>query len=341
LHYLNQFFGGIGGEERADTRLRVRDGPVGPGVELQRLLRHEARVVATLIAGDNYVHEHAERVADEAMQIAQAYQPHVLVAGPAFGSGRYGLACGLIGRSLQERLGVPAVTAMAPDNPAADLHRRWMFILPTGPTAADMRRALAALAPFALRLARGETIGPAKREGYLPRGPRRNELLERSAAERVLAMLHAKLAGRPFRTEIPLQPFEQVEPAPPIANLAQACLALVTECGLVPSGNPDRLRSSGATSWARYPLGPALDPAGVEVSDGGYDTSFARADPNRVLPVDALRRLERDGVFGRLHDAYFVTTGNNTPVARCAEFGRQIAQELRAAGVQGVVLPAT
>jgi len=30
VHYLNQFFGGLGGEEMAGTALESRDGAVGP-----------------------------------------------------------------------------------------------------------------------------------------------------------------------------------------------------------------------------------------------------------------------------------------------------------------------
>ena len=53
VHYLNQFFGGIGGEERARTPLEVREEPVGPGRALQQALRAEGTVVATLICGDD------------------------------------------------------------------------------------------------------------------------------------------------------------------------------------------------------------------------------------------------------------------------------------------------
>jgi betaine reductase len=35
LHYLNQFFGGIGAEEEAHTPIQIQDGPVGPGRLLQ------------------------------------------------------------------------------------------------------------------------------------------------------------------------------------------------------------------------------------------------------------------------------------------------------------------
>jgi len=37
-HYLNQFFGGIGGEEHAGAAPILRDGPVGPGAMLQQCL---------------------------------------------------------------------------------------------------------------------------------------------------------------------------------------------------------------------------------------------------------------------------------------------------------------
>ena len=32
LHYINQFYGGIGGEDKASVGLSTKDGPVGPGM---------------------------------------------------------------------------------------------------------------------------------------------------------------------------------------------------------------------------------------------------------------------------------------------------------------------
>ncbi len=52
-HYLNQFFGGIGGEEHAGTAPVLRAGPVGPGVLLQQCLDSEATIAGTVICGDN------------------------------------------------------------------------------------------------------------------------------------------------------------------------------------------------------------------------------------------------------------------------------------------------
>jgi len=58
VHYLNQFFGGIGAEEQAGIPLEARDVAVGPGKLLEELLGGGTEVVMTLICGDNYAVEH-------------------------------------------------------------------------------------------------------------------------------------------------------------------------------------------------------------------------------------------------------------------------------------------
>ena len=63
-HYLNQFFAGIGGEEHADVGVSVRGEPVGPGRALQAALGEEARVVATIVCGDNHIAERGEEAVE-------------------------------------------------------------------------------------------------------------------------------------------------------------------------------------------------------------------------------------------------------------------------------------
>ena len=57
--------------------------------------------------------------------------------------------------------------------------------------------------------------------------------------------------------------------------------------------------------------------------------------------LDAVRAFEREGRIGRVHDAFYTTTGNGTPVASSTRFGGEIASELRDAGVQAVLLSGT
>ncbi len=58
VHYLNQFFGQIGGEDKTDTEPLKRDGAVGPGLLFQGIFGQEAEIVGTVICGDNYFNEH-------------------------------------------------------------------------------------------------------------------------------------------------------------------------------------------------------------------------------------------------------------------------------------------
>lgn len=342
VHYLNQFFAGLGGEEQADLAPRAAPGPCGPGLALQAALGERAAIVGTVLCGDSYAAERTDDALAELLPLVASFEPDVLVAGPAFGSGRYGLACGALCAAVQERLGRPAIAAMHPDNPGVALYRRQVVIVPTSQHAAGMRDALACLAPLALRLAAGEPLGPAAVDGYLPRGIRRNVRTDRPAPERAVDMLLAKLAGQPFTTEVALPSYERVPP-PPVADLRQATLLVATEGGLVPRGNPDRLEWVRATKWLRYPLDTqaALAPGDYEISHGGYDASFASADPHCIVPLDALREAEAAGLFGRLHGEYFVTAGNHGVLSVMARHGREMAAAARAAGADAVLLVAT
>ena len=61
VHYLNQFYGQIGGEEFADQEPILREGIVGPGTGLQAVLGEKAEIVATIICGDNYFADDHDR----------------------------------------------------------------------------------------------------------------------------------------------------------------------------------------------------------------------------------------------------------------------------------------
>lgn len=347
VHYVNQFFGGFGGEEEADLPPRLEEGARGPG-RLLETLAPDVEVWVTVVCGDNYAAQQPERAAEEicaalaAREKSRGERPDLLLAGPAFGAGRYGLACGAVCRGVRERLGIPALAGMHPDNPGADAHRREVVVVGTAADVMGMRDALEAMLRAGRKLLQGEALDP-QRDGTLPQGRRRNVEAEKTGAERAVAMLLAKLRGEPFVTEYRLPVFDRVAPAPPLDDPASATIALVTSGGIVPRGNPDRIEAASASKFAAYSL-QGLDGLTAEThqtAHGGYDPTFANADPNRVLPVDEMRALERAGRIGRLHERYYVTVGNGTSVEQARRFGREIAARLVADGVQAVILTST
>ena len=342
VHYVNQFFGGVGGEDQAHVGVTVRTGAVGPGRVLETALGDGARVEATIICGDNFANERGDELARALASELDRLKPDVLVAGPAFASGRYGLACAHVCKVAQDR-GVAAITAMHPENPGASSARRGLYIVPTGASTTSMQAALAALAPLARRLARHEALGPAEVDGYLPRGQRRVHDRGRPGYERALDMLLDKLHGRPFVSEVPFHAPDRVTPAAPIADLSRAAIAMVTTGGLVKKGNPDRQVAANATRYHRHSVKEleALTPEGWEAYHAGYFNHIVNKNPNYILPLSFLRDLEGKGQIGRVHEWMYALPGVSTPVAMARELGRSIAEDLRAARVDGVLLVAT
>ncbi len=342
VHYLNQFFGQIGGEDKAGIAPFDKPGHVGPGMALAAAFGDEAEIVGTVICGDTYFGENMEKATEEVVALIEKYKPDLLVAGPAFNAGRYGTACGAVCAAVAEKFGIPVVTGMYPENPGVDMFRKNAYIIETGDSAAGMRKAVPQMAKLALKLAKGEPTDPAT-DGYLSRGIRENYFAEKRGSERAVEMLVKKLSDKDFVTEYPMPEFDRVEPNPPIADLSKATIALVTSGGIVPKGNPDHIESSSASKFGKYDLEgvEALTSETHETAHGGYDPVYANADPNRVLPVDVMRDLEREGVIGKLHRYFYTTVGNGTSVANAKKYAAAIAKELVEAGVNGVILTST
>ena len=99
VHYLNQFFGGLGGEDVAGMGLESRDGAVGPGKLLEQLFGSDCRVVTTLVCGDNYAVENQEALTAEVLEKVRAVDADFFVAGPCFLAGALRYCCGLAVRS--------------------------------------------------------------------------------------------------------------------------------------------------------------------------------------------------------------------------------------------------
>lgn len=340
-HYLNQFFAGVGGEELARTPPSIREGAVGPGRLLQSLLGSEGAVASTLVCGDNFFNEQPETAAEAVRGWLWDVRPDIVVAGPAFAAGRYGRACAEVCRLADEER-IPAVTGMHPENPGVLTYRQ-AYVVATGDSATDMSRVLTAMVSLARKLGGRVPLGPAEEEGYLPRGVRRPGRRARPGAERAVAMLVARMQGEPFRTELMVEPYEAVAPAPPLPALGRATIAVVTTGAIVPKGNPDHLKRCSETRWVRYDLGsrPVLTSEEFECVHGGFFNAIASENPHVVLPLDVLRDLQREGWIGRLVDFYCTTTGNDQRLSDCRRNGEEIAEMLRRERVDGVLLVAT
>jgi glycine reductase len=174
-------------------------------------------------------------------------------------------------------------------------------------------------------------------------GVRVNFFEKERGAKRAVDMMIKKLADMPFTTEYPMPSFDRVAPNPAIKDLSKATIALCTSGGIVPKGNPDHIESSSASHYGEYNIAEfdVLTSESHETAHGGYDPVYANQDPNRVLPVDVLREMEKAGKIGKLHDFFYTTVGNGTAVASAKGFAAEYAQKLLAAGVDAVIMTST
>src|SRR5207253_9904694 len=137
---------GIGGEDKADSPVGVFEEAAGAARGLQSQLGENGKVVATIYFGDNYFHEHKDEAKDAIVREIERLEPDIVVAGPAFNAGRYGLAAAEICQAVAQHLGLRCVMGMEPENPGVVAYREYrnekVFLLPTAESAAGMARAL-------------------------------------------------------------------------------------------------------------------------------------------------------------------------------------------------------
>ena len=205
-----------------------------------------------------------------------------------------------------------------------------------------MGKAVPVMASIILRQMKGEKLGTPKEEGYIERGVRVNKFYDEVGAERAVKMLISKLKGEKFETEYAMPVFDRVEPRPALNDVSKATIALVTSGGIVPFGNPDHIAASSAQNYGEYNIAGVEDlkQGEYQTAHGGYDQTYANEDPDRVLPVDVMRKLEKEHKIGKLYDFFYTTVGNGTGVANAKRFGTEIGQKLHGK-VDAVILTST
>jgi glycine reductase len=343
VHYLNQFFGAIGAEEQAGIPLETRGVAVGPGKLLEQLLGDGSQVVMTLICGDNYAVEHEPELVADVVEKVSAASADLFVAGPCFEAGRYGMAAGAVCAAVHSQIGIPVITGMSVENPGVDLYRDALYIIDSGTNTARMRDVLGKMAALGKKLVGKAPIGLPAKEGYVCRGLLRDQVVEQTAAQRLVEMLVAKVRGEPFESEMASTSFEPVPMPSGLKDLSKARVMLITDGGLVPKGNPDKIYGTAATRWGSYSIEGCDDLRGeeYEISHGGYDSRFVQEDPDRLVPLDALREMEKSGVIGKLHDEFISTSGRANPLSNTRRLGREMAAKAKQEGVDAVILTST
>lgn len=343
VHYVNQFYAGIGGEEKADITPELREGTVPTGEALNKAWAGEAEITHTIVCGDSYFGENMDKASAEIMEMVKSVGADMFIAGPAFNAGRYGVACGTIATNVKNTLGIPVLTGMYVENPGVDMYKTQIYIVATKDSGAGMRDAIKKMAPLALKLARNEKIEASCVEGYIPNGVRVNLFEKECGAVRAVKMLIAKLNDKPYVTEFPMPDFDRVEPNPAILDMSKATVALCTSGGSVPKGNPDRIESSSASHYGEYDITGVMSMDGEhwETAHGGYDPVYINEDGNRCLPVDVLREMEASGRIGKLHNKFYSTVGNGTAVLSSKAFAEEYAKKMVDDGVDCVIMTST
>jgi glycine reductase len=333
----------MGGEEAAGASLEEREGAVGPGRLFEELMGEDAKIATTLVCGDNYAVEHQHEVVSAVVAKVRKARAELFVAGPCFEAGRYGMAAGAVCNAVLSELGIPAITGMDEENPGTDLYRESLYIIDSGPSVAGMRNAMEKMAGLGRKMINGEKIGLPAAEGYIPRGLIRDEFVEETAGKRLVDMLLAKIKGEPFESEMISTSFEPVPMPAAVKEVSKAKIMVITDGGLVPKGNPDNIEGRAATRWGVYNWEGLHELKGedYEISHGGYDPRFVQDDPHRLVPLDALRELEKEGEIGELHGEFISTSGLVNPLSNTRRMGREMVDKVKKEGIDAVILTST
>jgi len=156
-------------------------------------------------------------------------------------------------------------------------------------------------------------------------------------------MLLAKMNGQQGVSELEMPKRAVGKPAPALRDLSLSKIAMVTSGGVVPAGNPDRIPTGRSKQPFRYDISDldTLPKGKFEAYHFGYDPQYVNEDPNRGLPLDVLRDMEKEGKIAVLHNEFYTVAGAGSYVEDCTKIGTQIAKEFKDSKVDGVVLTST
>ncbi len=349
VHYINQFFAGVGGEDQADYEPTLLK-ELAPQSKLLNDKLEGACVTHTIVCGDNYFGENTEDAKSRIVELLKDVDFDIFVAGPAFRAGRYGFACGGASMAVKQAFDVDIYTSMNEENPGVEMWKKSMYVFKGGASAAKTKDDVLCLANAINRVVAGETLKTASQENFFTRGKRHIDFTPiEMASKRAVDMIVAKTTKQSFETELPIPDNDLVPIAPAIEDLSKIKVAIVTSGGIVPVDNPDRIQSASATRWGMYDISKSDRLAGKDDTSkviyktihAGFDPAAADSDPNVIVPLDVLRDMEKSGVIGAIDSHFYSTVGTGTTENEAKRMGLEIADVLQDHGVDAVLLTST
>lgn len=163
------------------------------------------------------------------------------------------------------------------------------------------------------------------------------------ASERSINMLLKKYYHKEYHTEIEMPEIPDDSVCAPRKALSESTVMFLTDGGLVPKGNPDHVAPFCGNDFYVYNIGTAkaLSAADYQISHQGYDHTAVLANPNRLVPVDAARRLVKKGVIRQLYHKFISVAGVMTPTRQSVLLGKKIALYIEACQADVVVITST
>lgn len=347
VHYINQFFAGIGGEEKADIEPYITKELIGPSILLDELLKKDTKgeVVATIVCGDSYYGSNIQEAQNRILDLIKDIDFDLFIAGPAFRAGRYGVACGDICKAVSDSRKVLTVTSMDSENPGVEMYKQFTYMMPGGGSAASMRKDMKNILEIGYKIYNSEEPIPASELGIFLRGKRHQVINGHNvpASTRAVDMILAKVLDKKFETELPIPKNDMVEIQTLNKPLKDSKIAFVTSGGIVPVDNPDRIQSASATRWGMYDISnmEKLESGVFKTIHAGFDPMAANEDPNKIVPIDILRELEKEGYIGKVDSHFYSTVGTGTTENEAKRMGLEIAEVLKEHGVDAVLLSST
>jgi sarcosine reductase len=172
--------------------------------------------------------------------------------------------------------------------------------------------------------------------------PETNVVMEKNGAERAVQMVMDKIAKKPIKTEVRLDVYPPIKPPPAVKDVSKAKIALVSSTGLWPVGAP-KFQPIFCDQFITHNIKglSSFDAKAYGILHFGYQQTWARQNPNRLIALPELRQLEAQGKIGKIMDTMYCFSGLANRWGDMIKIGEGILPELRKEGVDAVLLVST